>query len=151
MLPFERYREKGRKLLGRPAAGDSTSRRGHGPAVFDECGMACAYCGRKLDSPYEAWLAASTDYVIPHSLLWHARYSEWMEDLANLVACCTACEEFLADYRVEVPPPNGLEDFFDMRDKVFLEKQQHILARHEQERDWYRRWVVPRLTMTDSD
>ena len=102
-----------------------------------------------MDRPYEVWLDISIDHVVPRSVVWGARCSEWVEDISNLVTCCRACREFLDGYRVEVPAPNSASEFFDLRDKVFAEKHDHALKRHEQERQWYERWVRPRLAAGD--
>lgn len=141
MLPFDRYPGNGRKLLGKPAQGDGTCRHSYGPPVFDQCGMSCAYCGRSLDSPYESWLDISIDHVIPRSAAWYSQCSEWIDDMANIVTCCRACNEFLNQYKVDSPPPNDLSEFFELRNRVFVEKREHACKRHREERDWYERWV----------
>jgi secreted trypsin-like serine protease len=85
-LPFERYREGGRELLGRPAIGDGSCRRGYGPPVFTECGMECVYCDRDLGESYESWLHLSVDHVIPYETVNRLGWpGEWVEGLSNLV------------------------------------------------------------------
>ncbi|MGB9887201.1 MAG: HNH endonuclease [Moorellales bacterium] len=143
MLPFDRYEGGGRRLLGPPPPGDGTCRHGYGPAVFRQCGLNCVYCGRFLGAPYEAWLDLSVDHVVPrHAAARLGIPSAWVEDLANLVTCCRACNEFLNQYKVKLalPPPANLDAFFDLRDRVFLEKQELALRRHLEERARYRRW-----------
>ena len=140
MLPFDRYREKGRKLLGRPEQGDATCRHGYGLAVFAQCGLSCVYCGRFLGKPYDAWLDISVDHVIPRSIFWSNERREWIEDIANMVTCCRACNEFLNRFKVDVPLPESLSAFFDLRDRIFLEKREHALRRHKEESGWYERW-----------
>jgi hypothetical protein len=44
-LLFDHYIGGGRELLGVPAWGDGSSRRGYGQAVFAQCGFACAAWG----------------------------------------------------------------------------------------------------------
>jgi hypothetical protein len=69
---------------------------------------------------------------------------EWIEDIANLVTSCRACNEFLNGYRVSEPPPETVEGFFAMRDQHFLTKQAWVRARHERERESYTTWLTLR-------
>ncbi|MBO8128151.1 MAG: HNH endonuclease [Peptococcaceae bacterium] len=142
MLPFDRYEGGGRKLLGRPPGGDGTCRRGYGVPVFKQCGLTCVYCGRFLGAPYEAWLDISIDHVIPRSAIEQLGVPrEWVEDVANLVTCCRACNEFLNQYRVNPPAPQNLAQFFDLRDQVFRDKRELARRRHAEERMWYEKNV----------
>jgi len=50
--PFRVYEGGGRRLLGRPAGGDGSSRRGYGVPVFKQCGAECAYCGYPMQDTY---------------------------------------------------------------------------------------------------
>jgi 5-methylcytosine-specific restriction endonuclease McrA len=92
--PFARYEGGGRRLLGRPRLGDLTARHGYGPPVFDQCGLACSYCGLDVAKPYENWLQLSVDHVVPASAKGIGYPAEWIEGLANLVTCCRPCNEF---------------------------------------------------------
>jgi hypothetical protein len=137
-LPFDRYTGGGRQLLGIPAWGDGSSRRGYGRAVFEQCGFACAYCGHSMETGYEVWLSLSVDHVIPvgsGKLLGYP--SAWIQDTANQVTCCRACNEFLNGYRVTDPPPATGDEFFKLRDRHFLAKRDWVQARHARERAWY--------------
>ena len=137
-LPFERYEGAGRCLLGRPAWGNGSSRRGYGLPIFEQCGAACAYCGYDMSATYEAWLNLSVDHVIPAGDARRLGYPvEWFEDVANLVTSCRACNEFLNGYRVTDVPPATVEEFFDLRDIHFARKRAWVLARHREERGWY--------------
>lgn len=137
-LPFDRYAGAGRQLLGAPASGDGSSRRGYGRVIFEQCGFACAYCGHAMDTGYEVWLSLSVDHVIPTGSGKRLGYPpEWTQDAANLVTCCRACNEFLNGYRVGDPAPATVEEFFDMRDRHFLAKREWVQARHATERAWY--------------
>ena len=137
-LPFERYIGGGRQLLGAPAVGDGSSRRGYGPPVFEQCGFACAYCGYAMGAEYEPWLSLSVDHVIPSGVGKRLNYpTEWIQDTANLVTCCRSCNEFLNGYKVTDPAPATLEEFFNLRDRHFLTKRESVLARHATERAWY--------------
>lgn len=140
VLPFGRYDGAGRQLLGRPPWGDGSSRRGYGVPVFGQCGTTCVYCGRDLGSTYEAWLGLSVDHVIPGGDGRRLGYPiEWIDDIANLVTCCRACNEFLNGYRVTDPPPASVDQFFDLRDRHFIRKREWVITRHAQERAWYER------------
>lgn len=142
MLPFDRYRGNGRKLLG-PLKIRGASRHGYGPSVFDQCGAFCAYCDRSLNNSYESWLDISIDHVIPKSknrTPWYSECKDWIEDLANIVTCCRACNEFLNGHKVDELPPNDVSEFFNLRDKVFIEKRNHARKRHQDERARYERW-----------
>ena len=137
-LPFDRYADGGRQLLGPPAMGDGSSRRGYGPPVFEQCGFRCAYCGYAMGGAYEPWLALSVDHVIPTGAATSLGYRpEWVRDIVNLVTCCRACNEFLNRYKVTDPAPATVEEFFDLRDRHFLAKREWALARHKTERAWY--------------
>lgn len=137
-LPFDRYEGGGRRLLGRPAWGNGSSRRGYGRPVFAQCGFACAYCGSSMDRTYEVWLGLSVDHVIPTGCAKRLGYPvEWVADVANQVTCCRACNEFLNPYRVNDPPPATVDEFFELRDQHFYRKHEWVMARHSQERAWY--------------
>jgi hypothetical protein len=137
-LSFDRYTGGGRQLLGAPAMGDGTSRRGYGPAVFGQCGFACAYCGFSMETAYEGWLSLSVNHVIPTGAATRLGYpAEWVRDTANLVTACRACNEFLNGYKVIDPAPASVDEFFDLRDRHFLAKREWVLVRHATERAWY--------------
>lgn len=98
-----------------------------------------------LSEPYEAWLDVSIDHVIPRETVKRLGYPrDWVEDIANLVTSCRACNEFLNGYRVTDPLPGTLEEFFALRDRHFVAKRSWVLARHEREQAQYRLWVETR-------
>lgn len=142
MLPFERYTGGGRRLIKQcEPRGDGTCRHDYCLPVLRQCRGCCAYCGRRLDAPYESWLALSVDHVVPIRTVRELGYPlEWIDNIANKVACCRACNEFLNGYRVTEPVPKDLHAFFDLRDRAFREKRQHALERHEREREWHADW-----------
>lgn len=143
--PFERYQFAGQQLLGKPSLGDGSCRRGYGPPVFSECGTACAYCGREMGESYDSWLDLSIDHVIPGETVKRLGWRrEWVDDLANFVTCCRACNEFLNGYRVADPPPATADEFFALRDRHFVAKRAWVTERHVRERDWYEGWVRSR-------
>lgn len=136
-LPFTRYAGGGRLLLGRPRQGDVTARHGYGPPVFDECGYTCVYCGLDRERTYEGWLQISVDHVVPRNSVARGIPTDWIEDIANLVTCCRACNEFGNQFTVADAKPALLDAFFDLRDSVFATRKGSILARHATERAWY--------------
>lgn len=141
-LPFSQYKENGRALLGKARSGDGTCRHGYGLDVFNQCGTTCVYCDRELDEPYEVWLDVSVDHVIPVGTIKRLSYPrEWVDDLANLVTCCRACNEFLNQYSVNDGVPETVEEFFDLRDQHYLKKRELAQERHRCEREWHRDWL----------
>jgi ADP-ribosylglycohydrolase len=136
-LPFARYAGGGRVLLGTPRQGDLTARHGYGPPVFEECGYTCVYCGLDMEHTYEGWLQISVDHVVPRNAVARGFPVEWIEDIANLVTCCRACNEFGNQFTVTDLPSADTEAFFDLRDRVFTIRKANILARHSTERAWY--------------
>lgn len=133
---FERYPEEGKKLIGQPRG--ATARHDYGPQVAEYSGWACAYCSRDLLHSYEAWLDLQIDHVIPCYLIKRGFNERWVLDIANCVACCSACNAFLNGYRVnEENRPLTEEDFFELRDHVFAEKKKKAQQRHEEEKQYW--------------
>jgi hypothetical protein len=135
-LPFVRLPGGGRTMLGKPSVGDLTARKGYGLPVFAGLGHSCAYCGLDLRK-YEAWLAISVDHVLPQYLAKQGWRADWLSDLANLLPCCRACNEFTNGYRVSDAPPTTTDAFFDLRDGHFEMKRTMALAAHARERAWH--------------
>jgi hypothetical protein len=136
-LPFTRYTGGGRALLGKPRQGDLTARHSYGPPVFEECGYSCVYCGLDMEHTYEGWLQISVDHVVPKNSISKGVPVEWIEDIANLVTCCRACNEFGNQFVITGLLPADLAAFFDLRDATFVARRATILARHATERAWY--------------
>ena len=141
MESIRRHISAGRRLVGRPRWGDGTSRHGYGMAVIRQCGRSCLYCGRDVGASYESWLDSSVDRVIPKWAPSYPECTDWIHDLANLVTCCRACNEFLNQYKVPATIPHDLCEFFDLRDRVFSEKQEYARKCHARERKWYENWA----------
>ncbi|MHB8114336.1 MAG: HNH endonuclease [Bellilinea sp.] len=137
-LPFESYPDKGRKLLGH-VSGDNC-RHTYGLKFMRLTGLTkCAYCGISLGEAYENWLNMALDHVIPHStcLAWQVPV-EWREDYSNRVLSCTTCNTFGNRYSPQnMNPPSTLEEFYKLRDIIFIERKRQILERHCQERDFF--------------
>jgi 5-methylcytosine-specific restriction endonuclease McrA len=140
-VPFDCYLEGGRKLYNILISGEKgSSRTGYGLPVFKVCGSRCVYCGFEMSDSYRSWLNISVEHVIPtKSTLksWGGDYKNWLFDLANCVTCCRACNEFLNGYKTEEKPPKDLSEFFDLRDKIFLEKRKKVISRHQEEKKKY--------------
>jgi len=71
----------------------------------------------------------------------------WLRDLANLVTCCRACNEFLNAYRIAEPVPASAKQFRALIRKHLALKRELALARHAEERAWYAQW---RLKVTET-
>ena len=145
-LPFVFYPHQGRKLLG-CVSGDNC-RYGYGLKFQRLTGQDhCAYCGMNLVGSYENWLAMALDHVVPNSVCKSLGLpEEWNQDYSNRVLCCTACNTFGNRYKPEIGDvPKTLEEFFDLRDSVFIERKIRILERHKKERLFFERkpWTLP--------
>lgn len=125
-------------LSGIPKSGDGTARRGYGVAIFQRDGYRCAYCALDMARPYEAWLQLSIDHIVPRQSVKAGFPVGWIEDGANLITCCRACNEFGNRYRVATGIPASDEDFLVLRDRIFRERSALIRARHARERERYR-------------
>jgi hypothetical protein len=140
-LPFASYPEGGRSLLGR-ASGD-TARRGYGLAFMKKTGQTtCAYCGLDLVNKYESWLQLALDHVVPESVCrGYGLPNEWTHDSSNKVLACAACNGFRNRYRqpADAVCPTTLDEFFDLRDRIFAERKALILDSHESEREFFQR------------
>ena len=137
-LPFESYPDQGRKLLGR-VTGDNC-RHGYGKKFMHLTGQTrCAYCGMDITATYENWLTMALDHVVPHStcLAWELP-EEWREDYSNRVLCCITCNTFGNRYAPKsFQCPSTLEEFYDVRDAIFVERKRNILNSQMQERAFF--------------
>ena len=138
--PFARYPGGGRVLLGAPAGGDGTARLGYGVPAVRQCGTACAYCQRDLGSTYEGWLDLTIDHVVPMNAVNSDIPREWLNDLANIVTCCAACNGFLNRYVAAISGVVTQDDFFELRDQCFHEKCDRAMARHVKERERFEKF-----------
>jgi hypothetical protein len=143
-LPFNSYPNYGRKLLGQ-VRGDSC-RHGYGLEFMRLTGQTkCAYCGIDLAETYENWLNMALDHVVPHSICqtWKVP-AEWREDYSNRVLSCTTCNTFGNRYSPKtLSCPSTLEEFYNIRDAIFIERKNLILDRHRKERFFFdkRPWI----------
>jgi len=133
-LPFESYPYQGMELLGRVRG--SNCRYGYGLKFMQLTGQTkCAYCGIDLTANYNTWLTMALDHVVPLNTkkLWGLP-EEWLEDYTNRVLCCTACNNFDNHYTPkDFQCPSTLEEFFHVRDAIFVERRRRIQDRHKQE------------------
>jgi 5-methylcytosine-specific restriction endonuclease McrA len=137
-VPFESYPYRGRRLLGR-VTGDNC-RHGYGLKFMRLTGQTkCAYCGLDLVTTYENWLTMALDHVVPHStcLTWELS-EDWREDYSNRVLCCATCNTFGNRYTPEgFQSPSTLEEFYDLRDAIFVERRGNIINKHKEEHAFF--------------
>ena len=138
-LPFASYPSEGRALLGRVRGANCRHEYGlrHQRLTGQEC---CAYCALDFTSCYENWLMMALDHVVPASVCLGASVPiEWMDDHANRVLCCAACNGFKNRWKPTEPLicPTSLDGFFDLRDSIFAIRRAHILQSHKNERTFF--------------
>ena len=137
--PFASYPKHGRELLGRRTV--TTSRRGYGLELRRITGLGdCAYCGLDLFGSYEHWLLLQVDHVVPTTMGKRLNIPfEWLEDYANLVLACSACNTFANQFDDTSigEAPRSFENFFDLRDKVFVARKPVILGCQTNEREFF--------------
>ena len=146
-LPFESYPGQGRILLGRPKRTDNC-RHGYGLEFMQLTGQrTCAYCGIDLTARYELWLMMALDHVVPGSVCaaWNLS-RDWEEDYSNRVLCCSACNTFDNRYTPKlIQCPTTLEEFFQVRDAIFVERRKRIEEKHKQEHTFFDQQVQNKL------
>ena len=109
----------------------------YGSPAFEQYGLACVYYGYRMGRDYQAWRNLSVDHVIPAGDAKRLGTTEWYEDIAKLVTCRRAFNDFLNGYRVERAAPATLEEFFDFRDRHFALTLDSVRVRHQTERNRY--------------
>lgn len=141
MRPFDAYPDKGRKMLG--MAKGSTTRHDHFTKLRELTGQtscACAYCGMSLIDSYEHWFMITLDHVVPRKAgAAIGISSEWLNDYANIVLCCSACNDFANRYTLpeNTKCPETCDEFFILRDKIFAERKQRICEKRRDERKFF--------------
>jgi HNH endonuclease len=135
MLPFDSYPHGGRHLLG--VRRYVNTRREDGRKLMELTGLRrCAYCTADF-STYEVWSMLELDHAVPVKTCKSAHIPEtWCDDYSNLVLAYKTCNGFGNRYTptFQVVTPDTLESFYDLRDKVFIERKMLIAAKHEEER-----------------
>jgi len=119
--------------------------------VFAQCGLSCVYCRLDMSEPYENWLQLSVDHVVPAGTKGAGYPPEWIEDIANLVTCCRACNEFSNGFRVTSPVPPNVEAFFVVRDQAYLAKRDLLVMKHDVERRRYAEQMAGRRPVGGPD
>ena len=141
MLPFDDYPGGGRVLLER--VGGANCRQGYGLKFMQQTKQTrCAYCDLDFSATYRHWLQMALDHVVPASVGKCLSISEeWVDDSANKVLACTACNGFGNRYKAAVGTvcPTTLEEFFDLRDAIFADRKTLIAKRHESEQAFFER------------
>lgn len=116
-------------------------RRGYGLQFMRTTGQTvCAYCGGDFASSYDTWLTMALDHVVPISVcIAMTLPSEWREDASNRVLACGACNGFRNRYlSPEVTGgPLTLDDFYDLRDRIFVERRELIAESHIADRAFF--------------
>ena len=144
-LPFAKYPGGGRVLLGKRILG--TCRHDYGLQYYQRTHVhTCGYCGLDLTSSYGIWLNIALDHALPISVcnkleIWR----DWMDDYSNSVLTCSACNSFDNRYKptFSLEKPMFLEEFFTLRDRVFVERRDRILKAHEREEQFFREKWCP--------
>ena len=136
MQPFDQYPGDGQRLLPR-LKGDN-ARRGYGLKLQQQTGQrVCAYCGVDLVSDYHHWLLLTVDHVIPAAEgLRLGMPVEMIHSYSNLVLCCSGCNGFGNRYAVKDVMPQdhwAVDEFFKLRNQVFVTRQALIKDRREEE------------------
>jgi hypothetical protein len=137
-LPFVNYPHQGRLLAGRVSGGNC--RHGYGLKFMKEARQTrCAYCDLDIAGVYENWLNMALDHVVPVSVCQELKIPlEWCNDYSNCVLSCAACNGFGNRYSPKnAASPTTLEEFYDLRDTIFVERKKLILEKHAQERAFY--------------
>ena len=138
-LPFDSYPHGGRQLLG--CRSGTNSRKGYGLELRKLTGQSqCVYCGIDIYERYEHWLLLQVDHVIPTTMGKRLGIStEWLEDYSNLVLACSACNTFenQFDKKSVIEPPRTLDEFFNLRNTVFLARKPMIEKCQQNERQFF--------------
>jgi len=138
-LPFSAYPGGGREQLKqRPGL---NTRHADAPEFMKITGMKhCAYCGLDLTTRFEDWLTMVLDHVVPQSICKNMEIAGgWVWNYSNAVLACCACNGFCNRYKPKeaCTVPTTLAEFYDLRDRMFLERRPLILARREAERTYF--------------
>jgi 5-methylcytosine-specific restriction endonuclease McrA len=138
-LPFNTYPGGGREQLKqRPGF---TTRHADGPEFMRITGAThCAYCGLDMTARFEDWLTMALDHVVPVSVCKRMQIDpHWLWNYSNTVLTCGACNGFCNRYKpkADCTVPTTLAEFYDLRDRIFLERRKLILAARDRERMSY--------------
>jgi hypothetical protein len=122
------HKARPRKLEGLPPSeddsfGDIDFKR----ALLEQSENVCAYCGYEPPVP-GGWPFVSPDPIIPRRMVRHGYRKEWIEDMSNLVPCCRGgrCARMGSQLRLDESAPTTMDDFFDLRDRVFVQRKARV-------------------------
>ena len=131
MRPFDDYPKEEEKLL-RPLK-PGNCRHGYGLDLQKRTGQTrCAYCGVSLVDDYYHWLLLCVDHVVPSVECRRLEIPPYLAGgLVNMVLACSGCNGFENKYAGDEEPRSSwtLEDFIELRDKVFLARKALIAER----------------------
>jgi hypothetical protein len=138
-LPFSAYPGGGREQLNQRLG--FITRHADGPEFMRITGVKhCAYCGLDMTARFEDWLTMVLDHVVPVSVCKNMGIDEgWVWNYSNTVLACGACNGFYNRYKPkeDCSGPMTLPEFYNFRDRIFLERRKLILARREKERTYF--------------
>lgn len=138
-LPFSAYPGGGREQL-RQRPGLNT-RHADAPEFMRITGASkCAFCGLDFTASFDNWLTMVLDHVVPQSVCKNMGIdTTWVWNYSNAVLACGACNGFCNRYKLKMDctVPRTLPDFYDLRDRIFLERRKLILAARDKERTSY--------------
>jgi len=136
VLPFDAYPHCGRQLPGRRSV--TNSRRGYRLELRKLTKQSqCVYCGIDIYKCYEHWLLLQVDHVVPTTMGKRLGISsDWLEDYCNLVLACSACNTFANQFddKSVTEPPQTLDEFCDLRNRIFLARKPIIQKCQNDER-----------------
>ncbi len=145
-LPFTAYPGGGREQL-KQRPGWNT-RHSDGPEFMRITGVkTCAYCGLDFTASFENWLMMVLDHVVPQSVcVSMAIDPTWVWNYSNAVLACSACNGFCNRYKPKAnrSAPTTRSEFYDLRDEIFRERKEQILARRNAEKAFFevKPWVL---------
>ncbi len=100
----------------------------------------CAYCGLDLTARFEDWLTGVLDHGVPVSVCKKMGIDlSWVWNYSNTVLTCGACNGFCNRYKPKADciVPTTITEFYDLRDKIFLERRELIRARRAAELTYF--------------
>ena len=140
MRPFDTYPGDGIELLEAPKR--ANTRREDAPRLRMLTGQTtCAYCEIGLFDDYHRWLLTAIDHVVPRAEAVRLGIPvDWYESFSNAVLCCSGCnglDNRFRTARMAPETPWTLEQFFELRNSVFLERRERIAGCRRMEEELF--------------
>jgi hypothetical protein len=142
-LPFESYPGGGRKLLGHVKG--ANCRHEYGLQFMKVTGQTkCAYCSMDFTESYDNWLQMALDHVVPSGVgkakgIDKDGCTNWLDDSSSKVLACATCNTL--DNRHALTDsefcPSSVEDYFDLRDRVFSRRKTIVWRKRLAERRFF--------------